>query len=59
MNHEKIPAKAGDSATAEIRPGDTGAAQANTEMERRFYGRTEGETPAEAVDVAELFRNES
>ncbi|TLS53746.1 hypothetical protein FE782_05625 [Paenibacillus antri] len=59
MKLEKKPTKAWDSTPAEIRPGDEDAAKANAEMERRFYGRTDGETPAEAVDFAELFRNES
>jgi hypothetical protein len=38
---------------------DEGAAKANAEMDRRFNGRTEDESPAEAVDVAEVFRNQS
>jgi len=38
---------------------DEGAAKANAEMDRRFNGETEGESPAEAVDVAEVFRNQS
>ncbi len=38
---------------------DDEAAKANEAMGRRFRGRTGEESPAEAVDVAEVFRNQS
>jgi len=48
-----------DSTEAALERDDQEATKANVEMERRFYGRTDEESPAEAVDAPELFRNES
>ncbi|WP_199624722.1 hypothetical protein [Paenibacillus alkalitolerans] len=38
---------------------DNDASRANLRMERIFYGREADEGPAEAVDVSQMFRNES
>ncbi|HZG57672.1 hypothetical protein [Paenibacillus sp.] len=50
---------ASERTAAAMASDDREATEANLAMERVFNGRTDAETPAEAVDVPEMFRNES
>jgi hypothetical protein len=42
-----------------LQQDDQEATKANLQMERRFNGGGNQDTPAEAIDVPEMFRNES